>query len=414
MRAVAGAAPDLFLRDGARRFVFEGSECGGHVGPRTSFVLWQQQIARLLADPHCAEISVMFAGGIHDARSAAMVGAMAAPLAARGAKIGVLMGTAYLFTHEAVAAGAIEAGFQQAAVACERTVLLETSPGHSTRCADTDYAGAFAAEKQRLEAAGVGTKEIWATLEQLNLGRLRIAAKGLRRDGETIASVDADTQQREGMYMIGQVAALRRSTFSVAELHDDVSAGGTALLDDVAPVAVQAPAPRDHDIAIVGLAAIFPGAPDTETFWSNIVAGKSAVREVPADRWDVATYYDPAATGLDAGRKTPCKWGGFLDEIAFDPLAYGIPPKSLAAIEPVQLLSLEIAKRALDDAGYGERAFDRARTAVIFGAEAGTDLSSAYSFRALFPHYVGALPTRRSTTRCPCCRRIRSRVCCRT
>ena len=29
---------------------------------------------------------------------------------------------------------------------------------------------------------------------------------------------------------------------------------------------------------------------------------------------------------------------------------------------------------------------------MIFGAEAGTDLSSAYGFRAMFPHYVGALP----------------------
>src|SRR5262249_49483881 len=28
----------------------------------------------------------------------------------------------------------------------------------------------------------------------------------------------------------------------------------------------------------------------------------------------------------------------------------------------------------------------------IFGAEAGTDLSTAYSFRAMFPHYVGPLP----------------------
>ena len=125
---------------------------------------------------------------------------------------------------------------------------------------------------------------------------------------------------------------------------------------------------------------------------ANILAGKNAIREIPPDRWDIATYYDPNATGLDAGRKTPCKWGGFLDEIAFDPLAYGIPPKSLAAIEPVQLLALEIAARALDDAGYKDRPFDRARTAVIFGAEAGTDLSSAYNFRALFPHYVGPLP----------------------
>ncbi|MGO4429776.1 hypothetical protein AB4Z54_66290, partial [Streptomyces sp. MCAF7] len=34
-----------FLRSGARRFVFEGSECGGHVGPRHSFPLWEAQIA---------------------------------------------------------------------------------------------------------------------------------------------------------------------------------------------------------------------------------------------------------------------------------------------------------------------------------------------------------------------------------
>ena len=149
---------------------------------------------------------------------------------------------------------------------------------------------------------------------------------------------------------------------------------------------------RGTDVAIIGIAAIFPGAPDTETFWSNVVAGKNAIREVPPERWDVATYYDPAAIGESAGKKTPCKWGGFLDDIPFDPLAYGIPPKSLSAIEPVQLLSLEIARRALADAGYAERAFDRERCAVIFGAEAGTDLSSAYNFRAMFPHYVGPLP----------------------
>jgi acyl transferase domain-containing protein len=58
----------------------------------------------------------------------------------------------------------------------------------------------------------------------------------------------------------------------------------------------------------------------------------------------------------------------------------------------VQLLSLEAARRALDDAGYGERPFNRERTSVIFGAEAGTDLSSAYGFRALLPGYLGELP----------------------
>ena len=36
---------EQFLRDGARRFVLEGRECGGHVGPRSSFVLWEQALA---------------------------------------------------------------------------------------------------------------------------------------------------------------------------------------------------------------------------------------------------------------------------------------------------------------------------------------------------------------------------------
>jgi acyl transferase domain-containing protein/NAD(P)H-dependent flavin oxidoreductase YrpB (nitropropane dioxygenase family)/acyl carrier protein len=381
---------DLFLKDGARRFVFEGSECGGHVGPRTSFVLWEQQVQRLLASDCISDLDVLFAGGIHDQRSAAMVAALAAPLAAKGARIGVLMGTAYLFTHEAVACGAIQPEFQAQAIACERTVLLETSPGHATRCADTDFAAQFAAEKARLAADGVDPKLAWAQLEQLNLGRLRIAAKGLKRDGDVISEVDEATQQNEGMYMIGQVAALRRERCSIAELHanvcDQQPRADELMRPSIADLALL------QDVAIVGVAAIFPGAPDTDTFWSNIVSGANNIREVSPDRWDVATYYDPNATGVDAGKKTPCKWGGFLDDVPFDPLAYGIPPKSLAAIEPVQLLALEIAKRALADAGYEKRSFDRARTAVIFGAEAGTDLSTAYSFRAMFPHFVGAIP----------------------
>src|SRR5262249_25073041 len=170
----------------------------------------------------------------------------------------------------------IEPGFQREAVACERTVLLETAPGHSTRCADTAFAQAFAEEKRRLEAAGTPAQEIWATLEQLNLGRLRIAAKGLRRDGERIESVGDDVQHREGMYMIGQVAALRDRVSSVAELHADVSTGGAGLIDHAAARANQ-PDERSSgtDIAVIGIAAMFAGAPDTHAFWANIVGAKN-------------------------------------------------------------------------------------------------------------------------------------------
>ncbi len=100
---------ESFLRDGARKFIFEGRECGGHVGPRSSFSLWQSAInvLRRAEVEHPEDVHVVFAGGIHDRLSAALVAAAAAPLCTRGMKVGVLMGTAYLFTHEAVQSGAI-------------------------------------------------------------------------------------------------------------------------------------------------------------------------------------------------------------------------------------------------------------------------------------------------------------------
>jgi acyl transferase domain-containing protein/NAD(P)H-dependent flavin oxidoreductase YrpB (nitropropane dioxygenase family)/NAD(P)-dependent dehydrogenase (short-subunit alcohol dehydrogenase family)/acyl carrier protein len=381
---------DLFLLEGARRFVFEGRECGGHVGPRSSFALWEAQIERLLAFESPGELSILFAGGVHDARSAAMVAAMAAPLAARGARVGVLMGTAYLFTEEAVETGAILPVFQEAAVACERTVLLETAPGHATRCVETDFVRTFAEERRRLEAAGTSAEASWAALEQLNLGRLRIAAKGQRREGDALASVDPATARREGMFMIGQIAALRAEVISMEALHRDVAEGSTAWLEERAARPVPSDEAAPVDVAIVGMACVFPGAPDREAFWANIVGGTDAVTEVPDGRWDPGIYFDPAGTGADD--KTCSRWGGFLPPTVFDPLTYGIPPRSLISIDPVQLLSLEVARRALADAGYEKRPFARQRTSVIFGAEGGNDLSSAYGFRALYPQYAGKLP----------------------
>lgn len=379
---------DLFLKDGARRFVFEGRECGGHVGPRTSFVLWDTLIERLLKVDDLDNVQVFFAGGIHDAASAAMVAAMAAPLAQRGAKIGVLMGTSYLFTEEAVQTGAIQPGFQAAAQSCERTVLVETAPGHATRCAESDYVRAFELKKHELRASGVADKDAWLQLEGFNLGRLRMASKGLRREGDKLLKLDDNEQRAEGMFMLGQVAALRKETCTIRELHHSVSAG---CVDVLAKLPAQVTNNLDRkpvDIAIVGMAALFPGASDLERFWANIVNGTNSITEVSPDRWDADIYYD--ADSQD-GSKTPSKWGGFLSDVKFDPLKWGIPPKSLAAIEPVQLLSLAVAASALEDAGYGEREFNRERTAVIFGAEAGTELAGGYGFRAIYPQMCGTM-----------------------
>jgi acyl transferase domain-containing protein/NAD(P)H-dependent flavin oxidoreductase YrpB (nitropropane dioxygenase family)/NADP-dependent 3-hydroxy acid dehydrogenase YdfG len=394
----------MFLENGARRFVFEGRECGGHVGPRSSFVLWDGMVDTILETLPAAEVSgchVLFAAGIHDALSGSMVAALAAPLAERGARVGVLLGTAYLFTREAVATGAIAPGFQAEAVRATRTVLLETGPGHATRCTDSAYAAAFEAERRRLLQEGRDAEEIRNALEALNLGRLRIASKGIDRNPRHVQDPAAPRyvtlsdaeQRRDGMFMIGQVAALRDTTCSIEELHHDIAVGGTARLAEFPEIRLPAQERRRErplDVAIIGMSCLLPKAPDLKTYWRNILGKVDAITEVPAERWDWRRYFDAAPRSRD---RIYSRWGGFLDEVPFDPMRYGMPPNTLPSIEPLQLLTLEAARAALQDAGYLERAFDRKRTSVILGAGGGvSDLGARYAFRSLLPSLVADPP----------------------
>ncbi|GLY00746.1 type I polyketide synthase [Actinoplanes sp. NBRC 101535] len=391
-----------FLQAGARRFVFEGAECGGHVGPRASFPLWEAQLGVLAEhlDGHPRkegeEIQIFFAGGVHDARSAAMVAVLAAPLAARGVRIGVLMGTAYLFTEEAVRHGAIQPLFQQEAVRAQETALLETAPGHATRCLSSKFVDDFHALRDGLTDAGVDHRQVWEQLETLNVGRLRVASKGLRRQGDQLITVDESRQSDEGLFMAGQVAVLRDDVTTIADLHASVTSGAVALLTRPAAeasAAASAAAAGPLDIAIIGMACIFPGSGDLSAYWGTILDGVDTVTEIPTGRWDIGTYYAPEVGPGQAGRITVSKWGGFIDPVRFDAIRYGIPPSALASIDPTQLLALEVAARSLADAGYGYEDHDHSRTGVVFGAEAGGDLAGAKTLRTTLPGYLGDLPS---------------------
>ena len=319
------------MADGARKFIFEGRECGGHVGPRSSFTLWQSAIDLLvetdLAKPE--DLHIVFAGGIHDALSSAMVSVLAAPLVARGMKIGVLMGTAYLFTAEGVASGAITEEFQRQAVECQETILLESGIGHATRCVPSPFAGEFLSAKHELIRDGKSSDEIRLHLEMLNIGRLRLAAKGVDRRPAAEAGgkgelyrVDAEAQRDKGMFMIGQVAALRDRVLSMAELHAEVTTGGCECLDRLAdrccPWQVERPQPKrdEQDIAIVGIGCMFPESPGVREYWQNIVRGFNAIREVPSTRWRPEDFYSADRTAAD---KVNSKWGAFLERCGFRP-----------------------------------------------------------------------------------------------
>ncbi len=385
----------MFLRDGARRFIFEGRECGGHVGPRGSFLLWESMCDVLqehLGDKARGEdLHLVFAGGIHDAESAAMVAAMAAPLAKRGAKIGVLMGTAYLYTQEAVDKGAIVSQFQESALTCDDTVLLETAPGHAVRCIRTPYYEAFQDEKLRLQSEGKSHDEIVRSLEWMNIGRLRIASKGLDRVSQNggpskLTEISQADQLERGMYMIGQVSTLRSGRTSMAELHAEVAAGATRLLNTTpAQSKPQVVGQKPSDVAIIGMDCIYPGAEDVTSYWNNILDRNDVVTEIPPTHWDWELYYDKDPRARD---KIISKWGGFLGDTPFNPLQYGITPASMRCIEPLQLLLLESVRRALDSAGYANRPFNRERTAAVLGiGGGGSPMATMYGFRTCLPMF---------------------------
>lgn len=379
---------DIFLKEGAKNFVFEGRECGGHVGPLSSTVLWEKQIERILKEDHPENISVFFAGGIHNAFSTAFVSIMAAPLAARGVKVGVLMGTAYLYTQEAVSTGAIQQEFQQQAMQAKDTVLLETAPGHETRCLNTAFALHFDNEKKKLLASGIDKKQIWEQLEKLNVGRLRIAAKGIDRQGDTLVTIPKNQQLDLGMYMIGQIATMHNQVITLESLHHDVAIDNQKYIKQAALPQEPSSVEKALDIAIIGMECVFPEAKNLAEYWRNIILGKDCVTEVPDERWNKEIYYQPDSNGSDISHS---KWGGFIPKIDFDPLDFGIPPQSLAAIEPTQLLTLLVAKRAMEDAGYGEKQIDRENISVIIGAEGGNDLANSYSFRGYYKQVFGEL-----------------------
>lgn len=125
------------------------------------------------------------------------------------------------------------------------------------------------------------------------------------------------------------------------------------------PAGGHAAAAEPTPIAIIGLACMFPQAPDARAFWNNIVGAVDAIGE-PVPNWDAQRY-------LDAG-KIKTHFGGYLKDLyRFDPREFGIMPNSMDGGEPDQFLALRVARDALVDAGYFGPEVDHRDTGVILG-----------------------------------------------
>ena len=136
------------------------------------------------------------------------------------------------------------------------------------------------------------------------------------------------------------------------EMTDGLEASAEPDTPEAATVRAPSADDTDDDIAVIGMGCRFPGAANLAQYWSNLLNGVDAVRDIPADRWDMAAYYDPDG----AAGKMYVREGGFLDRIReFDAAFFNISDLEACWLDPQHRLMLEVSWEALEDAGVAMR-----------------------------------------------------------
>ena len=135
----------------------------------------------------------------------------------------------------------------------------------------------------------------------------------------------------------------------------------------------------EDGIDVVGMACRFPGAEDLDAFRDLLMAGRSGVREVPAERRPVAAEAETAV-------HPACRWGAFVDGIdRFDASFFRIAPIEAKLLDPQQRMLLETSWLALEDAGIDPSGIRGSRTGVYAGI-CGFDYHELISETAEAPH----------------------------
>jgi phthiocerol/phenolphthiocerol synthesis type-I polyketide synthase E len=123
---------------------------------------------------------------------------------------------------------------------------------------------------------------------------------------------------------------------------------------------------NDLDIAVIGMACRFPGAPDVEAFWRNLQAGTESVSRFSDEELLQAgvspeALRDPAY--VQAAAVLP-------DVELFDARFFGCTAREAQVLDPQHRFFLETAWEALESAGYDP---DRYRGSIgVFGGASGT------------------------------------------
>jgi enediyne polyketide synthase len=143
-------------------------------------------------------------------------------------------------------------------------------------------------------------------------------------------------------------------------------------------------------IAVVGMSAWYPGAQTLRSFWENILSKRQQFREMVDCRLPLSDYFDadPKALDMTYGRNA-----AYIEEFEFDWQSKRIPKSAVESSDIVHWLTLDVALRALADAGYTKEQIKGSNTSVILGNTLTGEWTRANAMRNRWPFVRRAIAT---------------------
>lgn len=123
--------------------------------------------------------------------------------------------------------------------------------------------------------------------------------------------------------------------------------------------------PGTHDIAIVGMAAKYPGANNINEMWDMLIEGRDGIGQPPLGRWSEYASDDVMQAKMAEVNFT----GGYLEDIAtFDAEFFGLSPLEAVNIDPQQRIILELTWEALENAHIAPSSLRGEAVGVFIGS----------------------------------------------
>ncbi len=274
--------------------ILEGSECGGHFGMLSSFILWERILEYLFMNRKeiKEKVNLIFAGGIINDISTAMLAGMI------GEHLdlinpGIQMGTAYLLSEEIVNTQALSPLYQELLLNNSCTTIIGTSVNTRARVIPSEFAFQTVKNEFLRKTQGISISERKEMFEKDNLGALRIASRAeiwndnhIEGSGTTqFIPTSSKNQLTDGAFMTGDSISLQKSLRNIPQIHYDIveesrkifKAKSSQILNEIIESkAIKGEKKMDgvlsfgKKVAIIGLGGNFPDAKIIPQFWANI------------------------------------------------------------------------------------------------------------------------------------------------